>query len=95
MSPELPHGHLDSAKFFLQLLLPLPNPSTQLPPPFPGVPVLPLVVGPDEAGAIDSQDAVPDGEPAVGGRRAVLDQGADVDPRGAERSVLSAGKGGE
>lgn len=71
------------------------NPSTPLPSPFPRVPVLPLVVSPDETGAVDSQDAVPDGEPAVGSRGAVLDQGADVDPRGAERSVLSAGKGGE
>lgn len=54
-----------------------------------------MVVCPDETGAVDSQDAVPNGEPAVGGRGAVLDQSADVDPRGAERSVLLAGKGGE
>lgn len=54
-----------------------------------------MVVCPNETGAIDSQDAVPDGEPAVSGRGAVLDQGTDVDPRGAERSVLLAGKGGE
>lgn len=55
----------------------------------------PLVVCPNETGAIDSQDAVPDGEAAVSSRGAVLDQGADVDPRGAERSVLLAGKSGE
>lgn len=54
-----------------------------------------MVVCPDETGAIDSQDAVPNGEPAISSRRAVLDQRADVDPRGAERSVLLAGKGGE
>lgn len=53
----------------------------------------PLVVCPDETGAVDGQDAVPDGEPAVGGRGAVLDEGTDVDPRRAERSVLLAGKG--
>lgn len=51
-----------------------------------------MVVCPNETGAVDSQDAVPDGEPAVSSRGAVLDQGADVDPRGAERSVLLEGK---
>lgn len=52
----------------------------------------PLVVGPDEAGAVDSQDAVPDGQPAVSGRGAVLDQGADVDAGRGERRVLSGEK---
>lgn len=51
----------------------------------------PLVVCPDQAGAVDSQDSVPDGEAAVGSRGAVLDQGADVNPRRAQRGVLQAG----
>lgn len=40
----------------------------------------PLVIGSDEALAVDSQDPVSDVQPSVRGGRSVRDQRADVDP---------------
>lgn len=56
----------------------------------PGAPlrVVPLVVGPDQTGAVHGQDAIADPQPAVGGGRPVWDQSADVDARSVEGSVL-------
>lgn len=54
-------------------------------------PTVPLVVGPNQTGSVHGQDAIADPQPPVGGGRSVRDQGADVDARGVERSVLQAG----
>lgn len=52
---------------------------------------VPLVVGPDQTGSVHGQDAIADPQPPVGGGRPVRDQGADVDARSVERSVLQSG----
>lgn len=55
---------------------------------------IPLVVGSDQAGPVDGQDPIANPQPAIGCRRPVGDERADVDARGVEGRVLRWEGGG-